>query len=275
MPIKTKTTVREEPVMVELENNPRTSYKGIATLVGTLLSIFLAILIAEKGYSVYKTFSNLKPDNVMSVSAEGKVKAVPDTATVNLGVLTQATTAEKAQESNTQKINKIISFIKGEGVPETDIQTADYNIYPSYDNKSVITGYQVSQSVRVSVKGIDGDNKEKLEKILAGVTTNGVNQINGVSMSFDDPDELRQQAREQAIEKAKQKAEELAAASGLKLGKILSVSESGIGGVIPYAKDGYGGASNMAMAERSMAAPSFEPGLQDVTATMTVTFEVK
>ena len=259
----------------EIKPNPMENLRGIVMLVGVLLAVFLVLSIADKSYGVVQNWSNKNPKNVMTVSAEGKVKSEPDTATVNIGVLTQAATTEDAQKENSAKTNKIIDFVKSQGIPSEDISTSSYNIYPNYDyanGKNTVTGYQVNQSITVEIKEINGKNKEKLGTVLSGVTANGANQVNGVSLSFDDPDGLRQKAREQAIVKAKQKAQELAKASGITLGRVVNVSEAGTsGGPIAYA-DSYSGAAPTL--EKSVS-PNIEPGQQDITATMTVTFEVK
>lgn len=249
--------------------------KWLVEGLGGLLVAFVALLIADKAYSLTQTLQNKNPKNTISVSAEGKVSAIPDLATVNLGVLTQGDTAERVQSENSQKINKIIDFVKQKGIERDDISTSQFNIYPNQDyrdGKATITGYQANQTITIKVRGVD-KSTEKLGEVLAGVTSNGANQINGVSLGFDDPDDKRQEARKLAIEKAKAKAEELAKASGLRLGKVVNVSESGgfSGPPIAYG-EGSGGA--MPLYDKAVS-PNIEPGNQDITATMMVVFEVK
>ncbi len=244
--------------------------------IGGLLILFLLLTVAQKGYDLVQTSKDKSLKNTLSVSGEGKVSATPDLATVNLGVTTQGSTATDVQNENTKKTNKIIDFIKSEGISKDDISTSQFTIYPTYDyrdGKSVINGYQANQTVTVKVRGVD-KSTEKLNRILAGVTDAGVNQINGVQLSFDDPDTLRQKARELAINKAKEKAAELAKFSGITLGKVVNVSESSgyYPGPLPYAaSEGMGGGAAM---DKSIP-PNIEPGSQDITATMTVVFEVK
>lgn len=247
--------------------------EGLTKAVGGMLALLLLLLVIGKGYDLYQDFSHKNPKNTISVSAEGKVSAVPDLATVNLGVLTQGPTAAAVQDENSKKINKIIEFVKQQGISKDDIATSQFNIYPQQNyqaGRSIIIGYQANQTITVKIRGVD-KSTEKLGKILDGVTNNGANQINGVSLSFDDPDNLRQQAREQAISKAKEKAGELAKIAGLRLGRVINLSESGnTPGPIPSYVEGFGGGG----LERSVA-PNIEPGNQDITASMTVVFEVK
>lgn len=243
--------------------------------LGLVLFIVLALVALDKSYSLKQSMQSPVPNNTISVAAEGKVKAVPDLATVDLGVITNASTAAEAQEQSTRKLNAIIEFVKKQGVPGEDITTSQFNIYPQQDfqgGRTVITAYSANQNIIIKVRGVD-ESTDKLSKVLGGVTAAGANQINGVSLSFDNPDDLRGQAREQAIATAKQKAKELANAAGLRLGRVVNVIEDSGYGIppMPYA-GGFGGRAMDAAAE---AMPDFQAGNQDVVVNMTVVFEVR
>jgi len=241
-----------------------------------LLALFLLLTVIDKFHTVSKSFQNQTPQNTISMSAEGKVAAVPDLATISLGVLTHADTAKKAQSDNADKSNEIIEFVKSKGIDAKDITTTQLSVYPSYDYTSTpskIKGYDANQTLTVKIHGID-KSTEKIGAIIDGATSAGANQVQGVNLSFDDPDNLRQDARKQAIDKAKQKAQELADQAGLKLGRIVSISEGSVGYPVPlpYAYDSLG---SKAMGGGVSSAPAIEPGSQDITATITVVFEVK
>lgn len=258
-----------------MENTfPKWTVVGVAVL----LMAYLAIAGIAKFQDLSDRYSGKDPKNTMTVSAEGKVKAVPDTATINLGVVTQGPSSSAVQDESSKKVNKIIEFVKQQGVSKDDISTSQFNIYPQYnyrDGKNDIVGYEARQTIVVQVKGVD-KSTQVLAKILSDSTLAGANEISGVSLGFDDPDNLRQKAREQAIEKAKARAEELAKASGLKLGRVVSVSQAGSSqpGVMPY-YGGYGmGGGGSADMAKSIS-PNIEPGSQDVTETMVLTFEIK
>lgn len=244
-------------------------------VLGVLLTVFVATLIIEKIDSLKDKLENKKPQNTISVSAEGKAEGNPDLATVSVGVLSEGSTAVAVKDENNRKVNAIVDFIKKQGVPEKDITTSQFYFYPQQDwrdGKSTIIGYQGNQTVTVKMRGVDR-SQDQLEKVLDGVVNTGANQIQGVSFSFSDPDGLKQQARKEAIAKAKEKAGELAQEAGLRLGKVVSISESSspYPGPVPYASDyalGRGGA------EKSVA-PDIQPGTQEIVQTITVVFEVK
>lgn len=250
--------------------------KWLVNGLGGLLIALVALLVIDRAHQLNDLFANKNPQNTMTVSAEGKVTATPDLATVTIGVISQGSDAASVKDQNNKKVNAIIDYIKQQGVDQKDINTSQFYFYPrqNYDNgKSTITGYEGNQTVTVKVHGIDKD-QQKLETILDGVIGKGANQIQGVSLTFEDPDNLKQEARKQAIEKAKQKAQELAREAGITLGKVISVSESGSTGYpgpIPYVSK----ATGMGGAAMDSVAPNIEPGSQDITETMSVVFEVK
>lgn len=250
---------------------------GVATLLGMLLVVFVAVMIVQQGYNFVQSVKGKKPDNTISVSGEGKVKAVPDVAIVTLGVIAQGKDAKETQNIAVEKINKITAFVKTLGIAKEDITTTQASINPRYNyesGQSKIVGFDSNQNVTVKVRGVD-KNSDVVGKLMAGAVDNGANQVYGSQFTIDDPDALQQEARKAAIVKAKQKAEELAQAAGIKLGKVVSVQES-TGGYMPvpmYADKamGFGGGG---MAEPAMA-PSVEPGSQEITQTVTLVFEVK
>lgn len=265
-----------------METNEPNQYhmlpKWLVNILGGLLVIFVAFLIVQQGYNFSNIVKNQKPANTISVSADGKVTATPDLATVNIGVLSQGTTAVDVKNQNNDKVKKVTEFIKAQGISAADITTTQFSFYPQQDYNNGtprITGYQGNQSINVKVHGID-KSQDILEKILDGSVNNGANQIQGVNFSFENPDSLQQQARKLAIDKAKVKAQDLAQEAGLSLGKVVSIAEtnSGFPGPMPYALNS---APAMAggMADVKSIAPNVEPGSQDISESMTVVFEVK
>ncbi len=242
--------------------------------LGGLAIVFLGLTIIDKGYSVSKNFSDSIPENTISMTGEGKVNAKPDIATVTVGIVTTASTAKTAQDDNTASMNKINAAVKALGIDEKDLTTSNFSVYPNYnyDNgKNTITGYTANQNLTIKVRGVD-KSTDTLGKVLDGALVSGSNQIQGVYFGFDDADNLRQQARKIAIEKAKQKAQDLADASGIKLGKVVSISESSISSPYPVM---YNSAKDLGIGGAGGGTPSIEAGSQDITATMTVIFELK
>ena len=266
---------------MEQKNEPTHDYSHfyvqahVVRILGILSIIFLLLLIVQKGNDLKNSLKNTKPVNTLSTSAQGKVSAVPDLATVSLGVLSEGSNSTEVKDKNNQKVNKVLEFIKSQGVEAKDITTSQLSLYPTqkYENGSTkIVGFQGNQIISVKIHAVDKDQK-KLNSILDGAVNNGANEIQGVNLTIEDPDSLKQEARKLAISKAKEKAQDLAKEAGLTLGKVVSVSESG-GYPIPQPYMLAKGMSGTEVMDSSVM-PNVEPGSQEIVETMSVTFEVK
>lgn len=167
--------------------------------------------------------------DMFTVDGKGEVNGVPSTAKISVGITQTSTTAELATEEANKVINSITEQVKALGVEDKDIKTSNFNSYPerTFSGRDDISGYTVNQTLDITF-----DNVENANKGLDIATAAGANSIGGVQFTFDDAkkEELEEQARMQAIENAKKKAEKLANAAGLKLGRVMNVSESMMGG---------------------------------------------
>ena len=203
-------------------------WRQLQTPFFTVLFIFLFLYVFSKLFGpipfAVNSITTTKSD-VFTVNGVGEVQAVPDTATFTVGVTQTAPTVEAAKDQITASTNKIITELKKLGVKETDIKTTNYNVYPNQDyteGRNAITGYTATQQLEVTI-----DNVDLANKALDSTTSNGANQISGVSFTIDDEEreKLEDQARRKAIADAKKKANSIADAAGVKLGRIINVWE--------------------------------------------------
>lgn len=202
----------------------------------------------------------------VSVSGNGVVTIAPDTASVVVGVNIIEATLSSAQEKATTQMTAVLDALKKAGIAEKDIQTINYsvNIIQSYDQNGtpgVIKGFQVSNQVSVTIRDIS-----KLGSILDTVVAQGANAIYGISFSVGDPSTAASQARTLAVKNAKKKADELAAAAGMKVGRVLSITETTSPSPAPVA---YGRAEASAN-----AAVPVQPGTTTVSVDVQVTYEL-
>jgi uncharacterized protein YggE len=198
----------------------------------------------------------------LSVSASGAVSAAPDQATIQLGVTTQATTAAAALTQNSTDTAAVIASVIALGVAEKDIQTSNFSVYPTYDTSGTrITGYQVSNSVTVTIRDL-----VKAGTLLDQVVQAGANNITGLNFSIADTSALVSEARIRAFDAAKAKAEAMAKAAGVELGEIISVSESSQNAQ-PYPM------ARVAM--DAMAAAPVQAGTQDITVDVSIVYALR
>lgn len=244
----------------------------LAGLVLIILGIYL-IGLARNAWKNYDYIGKpLDNKNIVAFEGTGKVTAKPDVAQINIGIVTEKTTVAQAQKENTDKMNAIVAALKGQfKIEDKDIKTSQYTINPKYDwstNVQKLTGYTVTQAVQVKARDFD-----KIGDILAKAGELGANNVAGPNFIIDDPETFREQARKEAIDQAKAKAKTLANQLGIKLGSIVYFSE---GGAQPYmqqydtAQSAMGGAG----LEKAVA-PVIESGSQDVSVTVTISYEIR
>lgn len=215
------------------------------------------------------TITNTTKTTEFSVVGEGKVEAVPDTATVEAGISVQGVaTAQKAQDMLDEVNNKLIAAMKALNIEKKDITTSNYSIIPNYQylpagNK--IDGYNGSASVSIKVRKIP-----LLTKVITEATNAGANNIQGSRFNIENPEKYREQARDKAIENAKMQAAKLAKNLGISLGKIVNVVESTSGNVYPMYD-----MKSAAPIAGGESGPQVEPGTQTVTSTVALYFEKK
>ena len=163
---------------------------------------------------------------LLSVSASADAKRVPDVATISTGVVTQAADANAAMRANAVQMDKVMGAIRAAGIAERDIQTSGISLNPNYkyaeNQPPTIVGYQASNTVNVKVRDLS-----KLGKVLDTFVAQGANQVNGPNFEVDKPDEAYDEARIAALKKAQARAQTYADALGLKVRRIVSISEGG------------------------------------------------
>jgi len=158
-------------------------------------------------------------------TAEGEAKVTPDRAMISIGVQTRATTATAASAENTRKQRAVIDAIRALGVAEAQITTVNYSVSPEqvYEaNKAPrITGYTVSNSVRVDVHTID-----QIGSIIDAALAKGANNINSLDFYSSNESDARRSALASAIASARGDAQAMAQAAGGTLGDLIEASSS-------------------------------------------------
>jgi uncharacterized protein YggE len=232
----------------------------------TTIIVGILILSFSLLWFVYE-YSKTRPElRTFSVSGEGKEVVVPNIAEIRIGVISEGLDLTTLQKENSEKMNRIINFLKEKGIDEKDIQTENYSVDPKYDySKSPyrIVGYTISQDLKVKVRDLS-----KIGEILSEAVNYGANNVSGPNFTVDDKEVYLEKAREKAIKDAKEKAEKIAKSAGFKLGKIVGIQESGPSELYP-----------VMLEEKTVAKeipqPQIQPGSQEIKIQINITFEIK
>ncbi len=163
---------------------------------------------------------------LLSVTARAEASRVPDVAGLSTGVVTQAADANAALRANSAQMAKVVAAIRAAGIAERDIQTSGISIHPQYRHSEnqppVITGYQASNTVSLKVRDI-----ARLGEVLDALVASGANQVHGPSFEIDQPEVVYDEARREALKLAQARAAMYAESLGLRVRRIVSISEGG------------------------------------------------
>jgi uncharacterized protein YggE len=256
-----------------MENNTKKIYKGLKALA--------AILIILAGIKF--TFGNINNyPNTMSFTGSAEVKAVPDIATIYFTIRQEAPTVKEAQEKVAEIEKSVLAFLAENEIDEKDIKTEISSFNPKYEykygasacyngfcppsGKSVIIGYEAYESINLKIR-----NTDNVGKIMEGLGSLKVSELNGPNFTVDNEDELKEQARREAIVDAKKEAKILSKDLGIRLGKIISFSDSEDAMNPMYFK------SDMAMEATSSIRPVLEvpKGENIISSQVIITYKIR
>jgi uncharacterized protein len=246
-----------------------------------VLVLFVVLFIAVAMSAVSRWGSSLAPAREITVSAQGKTTATPDLAEVSFSVVSQGKDPNTLNADNNKAMAAVIGFVKSLNIASSDIATVNYDLEPNYPatiypvnmpavpatfNPNTIIGYTLMQTVEVKIRDFTN-----IAKLLGGLPPLGVNQVSGVTFTFDHPEKFLAIARADAITQAKAKAGEMAGETGVSLGEVVSIQEYGNVPVYPV---NYAAPAAMGISS-SKVAPTIEPGTQDITDQVTIVYELK
>src|SRR3989344_8256256 len=242
------------------------------------VSILALFLLAET-INIATNFgrSGIPATDIITVQGDGQATLAPDVARVSFSVENTSATVAEAQTATTKSVDSALDFVKEQGVAEKDIKTLSYTISPQYSYPNPcspglicpdyyrtpkITGYQVSQTIQVTIRDLT-----KVGELLGGLGKLEIRNVSGPAFAPDDSTEGYSAARADAINKAKKQAELLAKQLGVSLGKIVNFSESS--GGYPYPMM-YGISG---VAESKSATPDVPSGENTYNASVSITYE--
>ena len=168
-------------------------------------------------------------NGTLTVTGAATVTAVPDQATLSLGVTTTGATAAEAMAANNDAASAVIARLIAAKVADRDMQTTGLSLNPNWvmnasGTAQDIQGYIASSSLTVRIADLD-----MAGPVLDAAIADGANTLNGLSFGLADPRPVEDEARKAAVADALARAQVLALAAGETLGPIVSITEGGGG----------------------------------------------
>lgn len=203
------------------------------------------------------------------VTGEATLSVDPDQAEIDLGVVTQAPTAQEASEANATKLDAVLTAVRNVVGADAEIETTGYSLRPNYHRpraggEATITSYTASNLVRVTKVAVDSAGA-----VIDAAIGAGANNVERLHFTVADPDSYRLRVLGDAARQARTKADTLAAALGLEIVRVQSVSEG-----TPVVMRPYEARATMMQAEAAAPPTPVEPGTVEVSATVTLVVTV-
>lgn len=237
----------------------------------TGLAALLALAVATPMQAMQLPDAQLAPmpaitGTRLDVTATGRVNRVPDIVRVEAGVTTQAPTAGEAMRQNSARMARVRAALAATGIADRDVQTTNFSLSAYYRNaplqEPTLLGYRTSNRIIVRLRDVTRSGQ-----VLDALVAEGVNDINGPSLDFENRDALTDEARGLAIAAARARADLYARGLGMRVKRAVLVDEAG-----GYAGPG-GGVANMNM--NVAVGSTIDTGGRQITATVSVIFELE
>ena len=203
----------------------------------------------------------------LDLSVTGEATRVPDVALISAGVVSHSATATAAIGDAANRMDRVRAAFKRSGVADRDVQTSSLSLNPEYrypDNQAPqLTGYTASNQVTVRFRDLRNSGK-----ILDALVAEGANQISGPNLTIDNPDAALDEARANAVASGRARAQLYARSLGMRVVRLVSVSESGGYAVPPPAPP-----QPMMMARA--ASTKIDPGEQKLQVSLAMVLELQ
>lgn len=166
----------------------------------------------------------MRPASITAVGT-ASVSVSPDLARVDLGVFTQASTAQAASQANATLATTVINALQSLLGSSATIKTVNYSLSPVYNNppagqNATIVGYSVNNTVEVTLTDLS-----KIGQTVDTAIQNGANRVQGIWFDLQDRNPPTAQALKAAAVSATSQAAAIAAGLNVHTGAVLHASE--------------------------------------------------
>jgi uncharacterized protein len=189
---------------------------------GLRLILFAAIAAAPAPLAA----AQLVSDTIVA-SGEAQIRVRPDTASIDIGVVTASSTAASALRANSSEMARVLAAIREIGIPDAAMQTSNFSIDAQHphnrageEDETRTVGYAVTNKLTVTVNDLS-----KVADIIDSAVRAGANSANSATFGVKARGALADKVLFNAIRNARHNAEIMAAAQNLRIGRMLAASD--------------------------------------------------
>jgi len=221
--------------------------------------LILSLLFISMSYG-----QEVKQIPQINVSGEGKVKVIPDQATIAVTVETKGNNVKDVKKENDEKIDAVLKFIKKMNVAPADYKTQRVSLNPQYDYEKKKHNYNATQTIEILLRDLS-----KYDELMEGLVDQGINRIDAVTFQSSKLAQYQSEARKLAMKDAKMKAEDYVSVLGQKVGRALTISDNS---QTYYPQPMYAAMKTMEMSDDSAPKQTMAIGEINITANVMVSF---
>jgi uncharacterized protein YggE len=221
--------------------------------------LILSVLFISMSYG-----QEVKQVPQINVSGEGKVKVIPDQATMTVTVETKGNNAKDVKKQNDEKIEAVLKFIKKMNLAPADFKTQRVSLNPQYDYEKKKHSYNATQTIEILLRDLS-----KYDELMEGLVDQGINRIDNVTFQSSKLAQYQSEARKLAMKEAKLKAEDYVSILGQKVGRAMTISDNS---QTYYPQPMYAAMKTMEMSDASAPRETMAVGEINITANVTVSF---
>lgn len=208
--------------------------------------------------------------HVINVTGRGRVTLDSDTVEISIGVQTEGEIAAEAVTLNSAQAQLVMDALDAFNISDSDVETTNFSVTPIQTRNSggdvTSTTFRVQNTINITVDDIDS-----LGEILDAVVAAGANTIYGITFKVDPDDESTayDQALSAAMQDARSQAVLLAAAAGVDLVDVLTVSVSSSPGLL----EDFSGGALMDTSVLGASVP-IAPGKSEISVVVYVVYQI-
>ena len=221
--------------------------------------LILSVLFISMSYG-----QEVKQIPQINVNGEGKVKVIPDQATVAVTVETKGNNAKDVKKENDVKIDAVLKFIKKMNLAPADYKTQRVSLNPQYDYEKKKHSYNATQTIEILLRDLS-----KYDELMEGLVNEGINRIDNVTFQSSKLAQYQSEARKLAMKDAKLKAEDYVSVLGQKVGRAMTISDNS---QTYYPQPMYAAMKTMERSDASEPRETLALGEINITANVTVSF---
>ncbi|PIF62772.1 SIMPL domain-containing protein [Flavobacterium sp. 11] len=221
--------------------------------------LILSVLFISMSYG-----QEVKQVPQINVSGEGKIKVIPDQATIAVTVETKGNNAKDVKKQNDEKIDAVLKFIKKMNLAPADYKTQRVSLNPQYDYEKKKHSYNATQTIEILLRDLS-----KYDELMEGLVDQGINRIDNVTFQSSKLAQYQSEARKLAMKDAKLKAEDYVSVLGQKVGRAMTISDNS---QTYYPQPMYAAMKTMESSDASAPRETLAVGEINITANVTVSF---